>query len=103
MRSEATLDEMAAIDFEPIAAEDLAKIEPTFAEWRSLGRRHLETARLAWQALGKTKAELGALDEGALVDLIEKLAVASRYFESYTKLLQAVEARVLAASAASVA
>ena len=100
-----TAEQLAAFDFEPwTRTEDEWK--PPFAkEWMDDGRYVLRFVRMAWRALHRTKAELveglGKLDEEPFEVMMDGIALSHEFFESFVKILQAGEVRLLCAASAA--
>lgn len=89
-------------DFGPLSAADLAAIKPEWAEWQATGADAFKLSVLAWGVLGKTRAELDALDETVAADLAVQVDAAARYLDSFTSMLRQAEARLLASRRALV-
>jgi hypothetical protein len=103
-RKVATVEQMAALDFEPWPRPDW--IPPTNEEWAELANPYLVTIRIAWQTVQRTKPDLvkmmAALDEDVGRGLMESFVDTLSFFEGVVGLLKCAEARILAAGAAGI-
>ncbi|MGO9768424.1 MAG: hypothetical protein ACLPSW_02505 [Roseiarcus sp.] len=97
-----TAAEMAAVDFEPLCAEDLEKCKPpSNAEFDEMVHDHMPTLRIAWLTLGKTKPELveimRSFDDESGCNLMDDFISATAFFKQALFLLEKAEARMLCA------
>ncbi len=99
-----TAAEMAALDFEPMCAEDHEACKPpSNDEWTELANPHLVIWRLAWIILGKTKPQLVEMmreidkDDEVAKQTMDGFLGAISFFEAALDVLRRAEARILCA------
>jgi hypothetical protein len=101
----ATIEELAAVEFEPVDLWARFRLSDWFDEWGEIGA----VIRLAAALMGKTKPELieavasllgKAAGEETQKDWIEDLQTAQQRLRDFVELLQATEIRFMVASAA---
>ena len=109
MRTPYALEPCAALEFEPWNLKEAAWSPPSNVEWCQLANPFLVTTRLAWAALGMTKAELMETvarcntDEVLRADNpLERFAEAAEWFKRFVTVLEAAEARWIVAASALV-
>ena len=99
----ATLAEMAAVEFEPWNPANGYAVPP-MGEWRERAEDHLVTVRIAENILYKTKSELkgvlASIDNETGDQLFQSFVSAIEFFTAHKSILEAAEARILAAGAA---
>ncbi len=99
----ASIDAMAALEFEPWQRHAGEWTPPSNAEWASLANPHLVTLRLAWLTLHKSKDELigvaNQLGDEALMDLVDQIGQSADWFKGFHELLSSAECRIMCAYA----
>lgn len=100
----ASLEEAAAMDFEPWLHTAGEQWPPSASEWEKLANWHPVTFRVAWTLLHKTKPQvmdfLDKLDEEAGDELTNSFFAAIDFAKMMLTMLETAEARILIAGAA---
>lgn len=96
----ATAAEMAALEFEPLAGDDLARCKPT----RDSLLLHGDSLLFAWKFLGMTKEQLGEklleIPEDLLAETLKNFAASITFFEGRAEMIRIAEERLMVAAAA---
>jgi hypothetical protein len=103
-----TLEQMAAMNFEPWSHVEDEWTPPSDEEWAAYARSLLPQVRMAWLLMYKTKAQLEAaaikIDEADLEEAFEEMVDgfinAQKFFKDFITVLHAAECRVMWAAAA---
>jgi hypothetical protein len=103
-RQPTTTAEWAALDFQPIPAQELRQ-PPTYADWMRMSHNHLVALSLAWKTLGMTKEELKKFvrengDDTALDELLQSLSSARNTFKCFWHAARTANARLICAGSA---
>ena len=97
----ATVDELAAVAFEPWRHSEAEWQPPSSAQWAELANPHLISVRLAWLTVHKTKDELVAmadtLGDGGVAELVAQIGWSADWFKGMHELLSAAEWRIMCA------
>jgi hypothetical protein len=103
-RQPTTTAEWAALDFQPIPAQELRQ-PPSYADWMRMSHKHLVTLSVTWKILGMTKEELKKFvrengDDTALNELLQSLTSTRDTFECFSHASRTAKARLVCAGAA---
>jgi len=97
-----TAQEWAALEFEPIDADTLARLKPPSNEELNKFTGLLVSLRMAWLTIGKTKDELkeiirrlGLGDNEAGIEMIESIGDAAHLFRTVADMLDSARIRCL--------
>jgi len=98
----ASVEDMAAVDFNPWPAEDLAKIKSRLTNQEMAD--HMITVRTAWAILGKTKPELmetlTKIDDETGTEMFDGFVATTERLKALLELVSVAETRLLCAGAA---
>jgi hypothetical protein len=95
-----TVEELAAMDFEPWQGEINTKCLPDNEQFTEAGLRYLITCRMALVMMYRTKAELSEMfeqDGDDMCGFVESMEMAKNFFSHFSKLLDAASTRLFAA------
>lgn len=99
-----TIEEMAAIAFEPWRHDADDWKPPSNDQWTALANPHLISVRLAWLTVHKTKDELIAmaaeLGDDGIGELVAQIERSADWFKGLHELLSGAECRIMCAYAA---
>jgi hypothetical protein len=101
-----TLEQMAAMNFEPWSHTEGEWTPPSNEQWAADALYVLVPTRVAWISMYKTKAELEAIvialldDKGSFETLVKGIIDAREYLEMLTGVLNAAECRIMCAASA---
>lgn len=101
----ATVEELAALDFEPWQHVTDEWTPPPNDEWAKMMAGQIVSVRLAWRTMYKSKAELmdmfEALDDSEAEEFVKKLANSADFFLGLHEFLHSAEIRLMCAAAAA--
>ena len=101
-----TIDQAAAMQFEPWEPIPDGWRPPEDDEWVPFGVWALPNVRIAWAVMFKTKRELETicqkLDSGAFGAMFDGVFEARKAFKDFLEVLEGAEARILCAAASVV-